>query len=352
MLERYLDDLEGRIDPAVEEELHADWLAFTEGRFDGDIFTAKRSKLSPPGIEWPDVSVNAAIADFEKMALREFTSCSKDLADGGGRLMCVRSNYGTSIMPSMFGVELFWMDEELDVLPTSWPVDNLDRIREIVETGPPDMAEVAASDSLAGRTLRMAGRFAKIKATYPKIGRWIHFYHPDLQGPTDVCEVIWGSCMFVDVVDHPELVTAMLELLTETYERLLARWAHILPFPDGPQGHWGMMHAGKIMLRDDSAMNLSPAMFERFIKPYDQRLLDAFGGGAIHFCGKGDHYIESMCRMSGMHAIAMSQPEYNDMEVIYRSTVDRGIKLIGFRRAAAEEALADGRDLHGCVHCW
>lgn len=113
-----------------------------------------------------------------------------------------------------------------------------------------------------------------------------------------------------------------------------------------------MMHEGVIMLRDDSAMNLSPAMFEEFVKPYDQRLLDAFGGGAIHFCGRGDHYIDSMCAMPGMHAIAMSQPDYNDMEVIYGATVDRGINLIGLNRTAAESALAAGRDLHGRVHCW
>ncbi|MFH1730370.1 MAG: hypothetical protein ABIF82_01815, partial [Planctomycetota bacterium] len=100
------------------------------------------------------------------------------------------------------------------------------------------------------------------------------------------------------------------------------------------------------------AMNFSPAMFDEFIRPYDQRLLDEFGGGAIHFCGRGDHYIESMCRMRGMHAIAMSQPGYNDMEAIYRSTVDRGIKLIGLQRDAALAAQVAGRDLRGQAHCW
>ncbi|MFW6158065.1 MAG: hypothetical protein ACOC8E_01750, partial [Planctomycetota bacterium] len=128
-----------------------------------------------------------------------------------------------------------------------------------------------------------------------------------------------------------------------------------VPGPGGEEGcriHWSMMHEGQIMLRDDSAMNFSPAMFDEFIRPYGQRLLDEFGGGAVHFCGKGDHYIHKAVEMDDMHAIAMSQPEYNDMEEIYRSTVDRGIKLIGLRREAAEAALAAGRDLHGCVHCW
>ena len=52
-----------------------------------------------------------------------------------------------------------------------------------------------------------------------------------------------------------------------------------------------------------------------------------------------------------MYAINASQPHLNEMESVYRNTVDKGIKLLGFDRQAAEDALAAGRDLHGCVHC-
>ena len=38
------------------------------------------------------------------------------------------------------------------------------------------------------------------------------------------------------------------------------------------------------------------------------------------------------------------------MEKVYRHTVDKGIKLLGLAREAAEAALARGRDLHGQVH--
>ena len=103
------------------------------------------------------------------------------------------------------------------------------------------------------------------------------------------------------------------------------------------------------MLRTDSAMNLSPAMFDEFIRPYEQKLLDGLGGGAIHFCGRGDHYIASMSAMPGLTGIAMSQPHLNDMEVIYRHTVDKGIPLLGFNPKAVAEALAAGRPLRGRV---
>ena len=86
------------------------------------------------------------------------------------------------------------------------------------------------------------------------------------------------------------------------------------------------------------------------LKGYDQRLLDEFCGGAVHFCGKGDHYIASLSDMPGVYAVQLSQPEYNDMEAVYANTVDKGIALIGLPRAAAEAALARGRPLHGRVH--
>ena len=106
------------------------------------------------------------------------------------------------------------------------------------------------------------------------------------------------------------------------------------------------------MIRDDSAMNLSPNMFVEFVRPYDQKLLSAFGGGAINFCGRGDHFIEHASQMKGLYAIHMSQPECNDLEAIFRSTIDNNIKLLALKREVAEDAMRKGRDLRHCVHCW
>jgi uroporphyrinogen-III decarboxylase len=198
--------------------------------------------------------------------------------------------------------------------------------------------------------LEMAQRYVAIGQEYPKIGATIHIYHPDLQGPMDICEIIWGSSMFYSLYDQPDLVKALLEIVTETYIRFLRAWTEIVPFREGGNVHWGLFHGGNIMLRDDSAMNLSAAMFNEFIRPYDQRLLAEFGGGAIHFCGRGDHYIADMSEMDGLYTINMSQPDYNDMETIYANTVDKGINIVGLDRAVAEDAVARGRDFHGRVH--
>ncbi len=346
-LKPYLEDLEKRLDSDVENALEKEWHRFTFERWEEPVFVPARPRPSPAGLEWPAVSVNRAIEDFDAMALQQLRMCSQVLADGGGGLLCVRCNYGTGILPSLFGAELFVMDEDLNTLPTTRPLPGgADAMRCLLDKGPPDVRS-----GLGARTFEMAERFKSLLAPYPKVSRYVHIYHPDVQGPMDVCELLWGSRLFLDVTDVPGLVKDVLELITAVYIAFMREWERIVPFMGDATVHWGMLHRGRVMLRDDSAMNFSPAMYEEFIKPYDQRILDAFLGGAIHFCGRGDHYIASMCSSRGIYAIAMSQPHLNDMDVIYRNTIERGIKLIGFPVDGAKRALAAGRDLLGMVHC-
>ena len=170
--------------------------------------------------------------------------------------------------------------------------------------------------------------------------------HPDTQGPLDICELLWGCEMFYEMYEEPELVHGFMKLITQTYEKFLDKWFAMYPNKQDLNAHWSFLMKGTIVLRDDSAMNLSPDFYDEFSVPYDQRLLSHFGGGAIHFCGRGDHYIESLASLEGLYAFNMSQPQYNDMEKIYRATADRGIKIIGFRGDRAREDV--GR--HGAFH--
>jgi hypothetical protein len=129
----------------------------------------------------------------------------------------------------------------------------------------------------------------------------------------------------------------------------MREWEKIVPFTGPYTVHWSMLHRGNIMLRNDSAMNLSPDMYAEFGFPYDQALLSAFGGGAMHFCGRGDHWFPKASTLKGLHALAMSQPHLNDLDVIFRNTIEKGIKLLGFDNSAAGKALAD-HPARGNVH--
>lgn len=347
-LKPYLDDLEQRVDNDAEEALLTSWRNFLDGRFTGDIFSPRRPKPAPPSLPWPKVMVNTALEDYDQMALQQFGECSGAIAGGRGNMLNVRCNYGTGILPSLFDAEIFLMDYEHNTLPTTKPIPGgLDGIKKLLDAGIPDL-----NRGFGKHVFAMGEYFQELLEPYPKLRQYVAIYHPDLQGPMDVCELLCGSDIFLYLIDEADLMHALLTLVTDTYAAFMHRWLSIVPYNAPESRHWGFLHRGAIMLRDDSAMNLSPDMFKEFILPYNQRLFDIFGGGGDHFCGRGDHFIPILKNLKGLDGIAMSQPEYNDMEIIFANTVDCGLKLFGLRRDAAENALRAGRSLHGLVHCW
>ncbi len=348
MLERYLEDLENRLDLTAEEELYAEWHRFLEQKWPEPIFRPKRKNAAPPTLEWPKILINDAVKDPEKMLIRELAAASNILKDGSGNILNIRCNYGTGILPSLFeGVELFYLDDQHDTLPTTRPLtDGADGVRRLLDTGIPNL-----NRGWGAQVFETAAYYREKLAHYPKLKSAIQIYHPDLQGPADLAEMIWGSDIFMAFYDTPELLNSFLELLTETYTRFIDRWEHEFPSAlHGFHAHWGWGHRGAIVLRDDSAMNLSPELYREFAYPFDAKLLKRYGG-VVHFCGRGDHYIDILCEAPGLNGIQLSQPEHNDMEIIFRHTIDRGIPLFGLHRKTAEQLSQPGRDLTGLVHC-
>lgn len=328
ILTKCLDDLERRIDLAQEDALRAAWIDFLENRCREQVFCPPRRESAPPSLAWPKVSVNQALADFDAMLLHQFGGVSESIANRFAGHLAVRCNYGTGILPCLFGCELFMMDEELNTLPTAKPLASREKVQRLVDAGVPDPRA-----GLGGKVFDCAERFLEALARYPKIRQCVDLYHPDLQGPVDVAEVAWGSDLFYAFYDDTDLVRAFLDLITRTYAAFARKWFDLVGWPGAHTSHWGMMHKGTLMLRNDSLMNLSPEMYVEFVRPLDQRLLDEFGGGCVHFCGRGSHFIEAMSQMRALHAIHLSQPEYNDMETIFRHTIDKGIKLLDFRKS-------------------
>jgi hypothetical protein len=276
MIKKYLEDLEERLDPQIEDKLMKEWMDFWGGRNKSDIFSPKRDKKIPARVEWPHTPINSAIEDYNLMVLHQLKLCSDNLAEGNGALLNIRSNYGTCILPSVFGVELFIMEEQFDTLPTNRPLDGGEqKFREIIESGVPDV-----NNGLGKKVFEMGQKYLELLEGYPKIKKYVNIYHPDLQGPMDVCELLYGSELFLAILDKPDLIKELLELITETYIVFMKKWEQIIPFNNGYSTHWAMLHKGHIMVRDDSAMNLSPEMFDEFIRPYEKvgHCISAAGG--------------------------------------------------------------------------
>jgi hypothetical protein len=318
----YLEDLEARIEEEEERRLYEAWRAFADGTGQQEPFAAPRRRPAPPRVEWPQVNMNDALTDDGQMLLREFKMCSDLLAGGSGSLMSVRANYGVGILPTVLGAEVFVMPRTADCQPNARPLPGAGEAACRLMEGPPPPLTGGWGESV----FRIGEKIREIRARYPKIGRWVRVDHPDCQGPMDLCELLWGSGLFEALYDEPERVHAFLSWLTEFYTRFMEAWFSMMPNEDGYHCYFGRLHKGRITVRDDSAMNLSPAMFEEFIFPYDNRLLRRFTG-MVHFCGRGDHYIARLSELENLYAVDLSQPHLNDMEQILRNTVDKGINL-------------------------
>ena len=342
--EALLEDIERRIDPEVEEDFVKQWEGFLFGGFEGEYFSPMRKKTSLPSVNCKKVNINDAIGDLDLMLRKEMLTVSHALKNGK-RNLAIRANYGTSIIPSFFGVEIFMMPYETDTLPTNKPSMSDDWMRAMVEKGIPDVTV-----GYGAKAFEFGQMCQEVFEKYPKIKKYVTVYHPDAQGPLDICELLWGSDLFYAIYDEPELLHDSLSLISDTYIKFLSKWYELYPKNDRMNPHWAnFYHRGAIVLRSDSAMNLSPDQHREFALPYDSRILKHFGSGMIHFCGRGDHYVEAICALPELTAINLSQPEYNNMEKIFQNTVDNGKQILGLREDAVMAGLNRNGGLRGMV---
>ncbi|HHN46397.1 MAG TPA: hypothetical protein ENN09_03045 [Planctomycetes bacterium] len=319
-LARWLDVLERALDPVWEQEKLARWKQFLDFvPTDGGFRVSRRFGGADPGY-WPKILVNEAIHDPRKMLLQQLapiyaSSCRRDLA-----VPNIRCNYGTGILPSVFGAELFWMDDALDTLPTARPLEGGAPLDAVLDAGEPLLTQ-----GLGARVFDTVAFYMETLAPYPKIREIVWIYHPDLQGPLDVLELLCGSEMYLAFYTAPEKVRAALEIVTSAYIRFLKRWMELVPERDAACfAHWGRLLKGHVMLRNDSVVNLSPEMYADFVQSHDERILREFGGGAMHACGRIDHCVRLMAGCGGLTALNVSQPHLNDMLKVYAATVAAG----------------------------
>lgn len=345
-LKPYLEDLERRIQPEEELRLEREWVEFADGGCRREVFVPRRPRREP-SLFWPQVAVNDALEAYDLMILQQLKTCSENLRLGGGELLSVRSNYGTGIIPTMLGAEEFRMPREADTLPGCRPfAGGVEELLRIMDKGRPDEKR-----GWMGKAFEMAERYHEVVRGYPNISRFVNYYNPDLQGPLALAEMTWGSDLYGDMYEREETVEQVLDFFTDIYISLTGKWKELCPDFDGEHAvEWGLLHRGGTVIRNDAAMNISGDLYEGLVRPRDQRILEAFGG-CVHFCGRGWHYIDRVATLKGLSGINMSQPEWNDMEVIYQNTIDKGLVILGMPKEEACRAGKEGRPLRGLVHC-
>ena len=342
---RLLDDVERRIDAEAEDDFIAQWENFWDGKCEDIIFRPMRKKITAPGIELQNTHINDAVHDYELMLDMQMEGVSTAL-NSVSNALSIRADYGTGIMTSIFGAEIFEMPREMKTRPTTRSLNNSDAVRCILEKGIPDLNRGFGKD-----VFHFGEMCVEIFKDYPSISKYVRVYHPDTQGPLDIAELLWGSEMFYEMYDDPDFVHEVLDLITNTYIEVMDRWYRIWPDREGLTLHWNIMQKGAIMIRNDSAMNISSEMYGEFALPYDVKLLDYYKGGCVHYCGRGDHYIGQLMAKNNLYGVNLSQPHYNDMEKIFRETFIHNKKLLDMNEYTCREYAKREDAVRGMIHC-
>lgn len=270
-----------------------------------------------------------AFADPAKMMVNElligFTSIyhAVDLKDDSP--YTIRPNLGVGIIASMFGAELRLVGNEMPwVMPHNGGAEGLRRT--VLAAPLPD-----ANAGLMPRVLDQYDYFKEALEDYPSCRAGLQLALPDLEGPFSTLELLWGSGIYEALYDSPEEIMALLDRVVEAmliaYERLKREVRDNI----GPDFHYchAMGVKGRYLLRNDSAINMSPEQYRQILRPSDARLAMAIGSIGIHFCGNGQHQVDNLLDIPGVGCLHLGDPEKMNLDSLYQRASNRKVSLEG-----------------------
>ena len=135
----------------------------------------------------------------------------------------------------------------------------------------------------------------------------------DMNSPLSTMGQICGTTnLFTWMYEEPLAVHDLMGLVTDS----LISWVktqkeHIgepAGYSNGLQGVW--TPRGGVWLSDDDLVLMGPELYEEFVVPYYSKIYATFGGGHLHFCGRGFHQAENIKRIQGLTAVNNS-PMYD-----------------------------------------
>lgn len=283
--------------------------------------------------------VSETFADPEKMLYNELvhafgTSIAHHHLVHDDLPLTVRANFGTVVIASMYGAPVRQVGEN-----PPWIVHTDDHailLEDVLQHDPLDLAR-----GWAPRVIETMQAFHEILSQVPELRDSIRIVLPDLQGPFDTLELIIGSGVYGDMVEEEDKVDAALDAISKT-QVAMARHLESL-VTDGPDGYCHQ-HAvplrGRILLREDSVLMMSPSMYRDQVSPHDDRVLGALGGGGIHSCGKLSGHASAFLDLLHIQSLDLGQPEMNDLGAIHTLAHEKCVPLI--RIVVPEEELLSG----------
>lgn len=241
----------------------------------------------------------------------------------------VRPNFGTVIIASLFGGNIEQRD---DNPPWVRHFKSLEECEMIFDTDPADFGR-----GYAQKVIDHYRFFQDVFSFFPNLQRAVKVVLPDLQGPLDTLELLRGSALYEDFIMNPDWVDRGLQRIAEAQVNFAGV---IKPYTtDGPSGY-SHQHAatikGNILIRNDSAIMISPDMYTGQVAVHDEYVLYELGGGGVHSCGKIDFNIPEIYRLPSLRCFDFGQSYMNEIDIVYEQSRTAKIPLIRLRLTREE----------------
>lgn len=228
--------------------------------------------------------------------------------------------FGTVVAASAFGCRVsFPPGQDPAVDPTYYPVQSPEDIRRLRVPDP-------HRDGLMPRVLEFQ-RYMRESSHLP-VGI------TDFQGPLTTANQLMGYDKLIYLMyDDPP---AMHQLMSTITDGLIA-WVQaqketIGEARDaciGDQGVYIGPNAG-VWFSDDDAVLIDAELYREFVVPYNSRILTAFGGGIVHYCGNASHHADSFLATDGLRAInTFTLHDFEALVALHERVKDRLVLIIG-----------------------
>lgn len=237
------------------------------------------------------------LADPLLMLRAELDGIRTHLAMGDDRLPTVRVQFGTAQVAAAFGCEL--------AIPTnSMPAAATHVIS--------DLAQLA-DFPLPALTAGWYGKLQEWTALWQQqLPAHVQIQHPDIQSPFNNAHLIRGNDILTDFYDDPEGVGRLLDLVTD-YMIALVPWLKGMISTDGEWfTDFGALWKGTARMSNCSMHMISPTLYREHVLPRDKRLLEAIGGGRIHYCGTAGEVIRDFFTIPGLSGLDCDL-QYHDL---------------------------------------
>jgi uroporphyrinogen-III decarboxylase len=128
----------------------------------------------------------------------------------------------------------------------------------------------------------------------------------DMQGPLDTVGQMCGQeQLFMWMYEEPQMIHDLFDIVTEAFiEWVKVQKKHIgepLDRSNGLQGV-GASPIG-VWESDDDMVMIGPRQYREFVVPYVSRIFETFGGGSLHFCGKGYQHLGNIIEVKGVRVV-------------------------------------------------